>query len=106
MGTSKHKVNGKVNHSLDSLFPTSTSKSNLDADWNALNPQVVIRVIWAISTLGGTVQFSCTKNGNAYKVSVYIGKPYDPIYFDGNDEGRAAFAEWADSLVEHAANVL
>jgi len=91
------------NHALGHLFGESTKKSNLDADWNQVQPSVLLAIVWAVNQFGGATTFSTTRKGNAYCIKVYLGAPYDPLYFDGDDEGRAAMQEWADNLVAAAA---
>lgn len=88
------------------LFGQSTTKSGLDADWNAVNPAVLLRIIWAIDTMGGSVTIGTNKKGTAYYFKVYLGAPYDPVYFDGDDAGRAEMSEWGERLVEEAANTV
>lgn len=88
---------------LDSLFGGSIKKDGLDADWQRVSGEMLVRLLWAFDQLGGSVTLSTTKKGNAYVVKGYIGKAFEPIYFDGDDEGRAAFAEWVDQLVEMVA---
>lgn len=88
---------------LGHLFGESTRKTGLDADWNQVQPEVLRDLVWAISTLGGSVTIGSTRKGNAYSVKVYIGAPYDAMYFDGDEEGRTRMAEWVQSLVIHVA---
>lgn len=88
---------------LDTLLGGSTDKGHLDADWNAVEPSTIHAIVWAVTAMGGTVQFGTTKNCKAYTVKIYISRPYDPVYFDGNEEGRAAFAALASALVEAVA---
>jgi hypothetical protein len=90
---------GSVGH----LFGQSTRKSNLDADWLELDAQVLLRLVWAVDFFGGAVTLSTTKNGAAYVVKVFMGAPFDPMYFDGDEEGRASMAAWVESLVVAAA---
>lgn len=97
------KVLGKSRGAIGHLFGQSTRKTGLDADWNQVQPNVLLSIVWAIDVLGGAVTFSTTKNNNAYCIKVYLGAPYDPVYFDGDDEGRAALSEFADQLVAAAA---
>ena len=85
------------------LFGQSTRKTGLDADWNQVQPHVLASIIWACDYFGGAVTFSTTKNNQAYVVKVYMGQPFDPMYFDGDDEGRERLTAWADSLVIAAA---
>jgi len=95
-----------ASHAFGHLFGQSTRKTGLDADWNQVQPTVLHSIIWAVSQLSGSVTFGTTKNGQAYTIKVYLGAPYDPMYYDGDEEGRARLAEWADQLVaavaEHA----
>lgn len=95
--TRKSKQATKAN--LGHLFGESTRKTGLDADWNAVEPFVLHKAIWAINELGGAITFSTTKSGSAYVFKVYIGAPYSPVYFDGDEEGRAAMTAWVDDLV-------
>lgn len=108
---SKKSGNGRksgnaVHGSLGHIFGQSTRKSDLDADWNSVEPVVLHRIIWAVDFLGGSVTFGSTRNGSAYTIKVYLGAPYDPVYFDGDDEGRAGMSAFADQLVEAAANAV
>lgn len=97
--TSSKPTSGK----FQSLFGESTRKANLDADWNIVDPNVVFRAVWAISTLGGSITLGTNKKGTAFYIKVYLGAPYDAVYFDGDADGAAALAEWVDRLVEAAA---
>lgn len=101
--TSGQSVRTPSNEVAGRLFGQSTRKSGLDADWNQVDSTVLHRIVWAVDFLGGAVTFSTTKANSAYCVKVYMGQPYDPMYFDGDDEGRAALAAWAEQLVEAAA---
>lgn len=85
---------------LDALLGVKKEKENLYADWAEVDAGIVSNLVWAASEMGGTIQFGRTKNCYAYTIKLYVGKPYDPIYFDGNDEGRASMAEMAVALVE------
>lgn len=93
----------KANNQYGSLFGESTRKTGLDADWNVVDSHVVLRIVWAVTTLGGSVTLGSNKKGTAYYAKVYLGQPFDAVYFDGDEEGRAALAEWADRLVNFAA---
>lgn len=97
------KSTGATNGALGSLFGESTRKSGLDSDWNSVDPAVLHQIIWAVDALGGSVTVGSNKKGTAYFFKVFIGQPFDPVYFDGDDEGRAAMREWADRLMTHAA---
>lgn len=88
---------------LGHLFGESTRKTGLDADWNQVQPDVLLRIVWAVDHFGGAVTFSTTKKNTAYCIKVYLGAPQNPVYFDGDEEGRAALAEWADLLVQAVA---
>lgn len=88
---------------LDALLGGTEDKSALDADWNMVAPETLHAMVWSLSHLGGTVQFGTTKNNKAYTIKIYLGKAYDPIYFDGDDAGRAAMSTLAQALVETAA---
>lgn len=88
---------------LDALLGVKPNKEKLYADWADIDPGIIQNIVWATVEMGGTVQFGRTKNGYAYTIKMYVGKAYDPIYFDGNEDGRAAMAELAVSLVEAVA---
>lgn len=84
---------------LASLLGGNTKKSGLDANWAEVHPDVLRDLLWAITTVGGSVTLGCTKNNNAYSVKVFIGAPYDAMYFDGDAEGRAQLTEWVQNMV-------
>lgn len=102
----KGKGSNSATRPYGHLFGESTSKSGLDADWNAVDPTVLSRIIWSIDTMGGSVTIGSNKKGTAYYFKVYLGAPYDPMYFDGDEAGRAEMSEWAERLVEEAANTV
>jgi len=87
----------------DSLTGKGSGGANLDADWNQVEPNVLRDILWAVSMLGGSVTFGQTKSGRAYSVKLYIGAPFDPLYFDGSAEGRAEMADFAERWVTYAA---
>lgn len=93
---------GAPSSPLGSLFGESTRKTGLDADWNAVDPNVLHQIVWAVDALGGSVTIGSNKKGNAYFFKVYAGQPFDPVYFDGDEEGRTAMREWADRLLTYA----
>lgn len=99
----KHGSNTKAKvspqYNLGHLFGESTKKSGLDADWNEVEPGVLHQAIWAVNQLGGAITFSTTRKGSAYVFKVYLGAPYDPVYFDGDSEGRERMAGWVQDLV-------
>lgn len=102
-GNRSGSMGKSARNDLGHLFGESTRKTGLDADWSRVDKDVLHSIIWAIDTLGGAVTFSTTKNNNAYCIKVFMGAPFDPMYFDGDDEGRAALAAWTERLVEEAA---
>lgn len=85
------------------LFGESTTKSNLDAAWNEVDPVVLHNIVWAVDAMGGSITIGTNRKGTAYYFKVYLGAPYDPVYFDGSSEGRAEMSEWAETLVKAAA---
>lgn len=85
---------------LNTLLGGNDEKSHLDADYNSVEPTVLLTLIYSIVEMGGTIQFGRTKNGKAYTIKIYVGKAYDPVYFDGDDAGREAMAALAQSLIE------
>jgi len=88
---------------LDGLFGSSSDKGDLDASWLEVEGDVIKRLLWCMSELSGSVTLSTTRNGNAYAIKVYLGKAYDPMYFDGDAAGREEMATWVDRLVEAVA---
>lgn len=85
---------------LGSLFGESTRKTGLDADWNEVEPNVLLAIVWGVSSLGGSVTLGVTRNGQAYTCKVYIGAPYDALYWDGDADGREQMRAWADRLIQ------
>lgn len=111
MGTQATRKNGSAARNTQTgvyghLFGDSTSKTGLDSAWNQVDPTVLQNIVWAIDAMGGSVTIGSNRKGTAYFFKVYIGQPYPPMYFDGDEEGRAAMREWADRLVEAAANAV
>lgn len=94
------------NSALGHLFGESTRKSSLDANWNEVSPTVLLSIVWAVDALGGSVTIGSNKKGTAYFFKVYIGQAFDPVYFDGDEEGRAEMAAWSDRLMEAAAGAM
>lgn len=88
---------------LDALLGVKPNKDKQYAEWADVDPGIIQNIVWATVEMGGTVQFGRTKNSAAYTIKMYVGKAYDPIYFDGNEEGRTAMAELAVALVEAVA---
>lgn len=88
---------------LDALLGSPKEDNKLYADWADIEPGVIANFVWAFVEMGGTVQFGRTKNCRAFVLKPYVGKAYDPIYFDGSPEGRAAMAELSAALVESVA---
>jgi len=88
---------------IHALFGDSTGKAGLDADWNQVDPEVLVHLLWAVCYFGGSVTLGATRNGKAYSVKVYIGEPFSARYFDGDEEGRTLMREWVDQLVIAAA---
>lgn len=102
----KSSNNGKAKSStpaLQGLFGSSARKTGLDADWNLVEPSVIWEAVRWIDYLGGAITFSTTRNNNAYVFKVYIGAPYEPVYFDGDAEGRERMSEWVSSLAQQIA---
>lgn len=102
------KNNGKnsgksPSNRLQGLFGSSARKSGLDADWSEVEPIVLRDCIWAVDQLGGAITFSSTRNNNAYVFKVYMGAAFDPVYFDGDQEGREQMRAWVEQLVIAAA---
>lgn len=90
---------------LSALLGVQRKDTDDYADWAEVEPGVLANLVWAVSEMGGTVQFGRTKNSKAYTVKLYVGEAYPPQYFDGNNEGRAALAALAQALVEAVAGV-
>ena len=97
------KGSGAADKRYGHLFGESTTKQGLDAAWNEVDPVVLRDCIWAIDALGGSVTIGTNKKGTAYYFKVYLSAPFDPVYFDGSAEGRAALGEWVEQLVAAAA---
>jgi len=102
-GASNKSSGRQASAGVRSLFGSSISKTGLDADWSEVDPVLLRDVIWAVDFLGGAITFSTTRNGKAYVFKVYMGEPFDPMYFDGDEEGRAEMRAWVESLVATAA---
>lgn len=102
-GQDRNVEKQKANARLSGLFGSNSRKVGLDADWLAVEPALLLNLVWAVDFFGGSVTLGSTRNNSAYVVKVYIGAPFDPMYFDGDEEGRAALAAWVDSLVTAAA---
>lgn len=87
---------------LDALLGAKADETEKYANWSLIDPTVVHSIIWAVCHLGGTAQFGITRNSKAYTLKLYVGKAYDPQYFDGDDEGVRALTALASALVEMA----
>lgn len=104
--TTRNKTFPQIQHTtinLDDLLGASKDTGHLDANWNEVEPGIIATLVYCATFLGGTVQFGSTKNNKAYTIKLYIGRAYDPIYFDGDDAGRAEMAALAQSFIEKLA---
>lgn len=102
-GSDVNKEKRQASARLSSMFGTSARKTGLDADWQQIEPIVLLNLVWAVDFFGGSVTLGSTRNNSAYVVKVYIGQAFDPVYFDGDAEGRESMRAWVDDLVLAAA---
>jgi hypothetical protein len=50
------------------------------ADWDGIDPAIVLRLIATIANLAGTITFGYTKDGGAYYINYYVGGESDRVY--------------------------
>lgn len=93
----------KAPDSIRALLPGRIKKTGLDADWGSVQPELLRDLLWAVCFFSGSVTLGATRSGEAYSIKLYIGEPFDPVYFDGDEEGRAEMGAWIETLVKAAA---
>ena len=54
--------------------------NNAIADWESCNPQLLLRLVGAVTALKGTISFGYTRDGGAYYVNYYVDGVSDKEY--------------------------
>jgi len=60
------------------------------ADWDGVDPAIVLRLIATIANLKGTITFGYTKDGGAYYVNYYVGGESDRVYIRPTEDVDSA----------------
>jgi hypothetical protein len=72
------------NESKQKRYGSSQPKG--EADWSAVNSQLIASAITAITRSGGALQFGYTRDGGAFALRIYDNGDVYPIYLPHVDD--------------------
>jgi hypothetical protein len=70
------------------------------ADWGSVNPDVICRVLSAITSRGGAIRFGYSRDGGAYAIGLYYGGVAKTVYCSPHDSVDSLLSTWAEKYLE------
>jgi len=78
-------------------LPSTVRDAGNTADWAGATPEIVLRLVCAVSAVGGAVRFGYTRDGGAYSIGIYLGENSKTYYCNeagGIDDELKELAEY------------
>lgn len=69
-----------------------------DADWSAVKPSCIARLVIASTKLGGAIRFGYTRDGGAYSLGVYLDDDSETFYFSPSQDIEAMLDQMSERL--------
>lgn len=67
-----------------------------NTDWTVANPQLLVKLIDAVTSRGGAVRFGYTRDGGAYALGLYYGGESTSEYCRPSEELDDFIQKWID----------
>ena len=94
--TTKHSQ-GRSNRvrggALSVLLSGDTDNGKDVADWESVDPVVIVRLIATFARLGGATRFGYSRDGGAYSLGIYLEDDRETLYFKPYEDVTAKLIE-------------